>query len=84
MGYSMRTADGWRFTAWVAMDANTSRVDWGRTVHHGLYDLRGAAAAGYSFDFDGMSSNVAAEHADLVAKLHGRRTSRTACQPSPN
>ena len=39
-------------------------------MHHGLYDLRGAAAAGYSFDFDGMSSNVAAEHADLVAKLH--------------
>ena len=39
-------------------------------MHHGLYDLRGAAAAGYSFDFDGMSSNVAAEHDDLVAKLH--------------
>jgi len=71
MGYTMRTADGWRFTAWVPMNANTSRVDWGRKVWHELYDLRGLAAAGNDFDFDGLSVNVAGQHTDLVAQLHG-------------
>ena len=69
MGYTMRTADGWRFTAWVPMNANTSRVDWSRRVYDELYDLRGAAAAGNSFDFDGMSINVAGEHTTLVSQL---------------
>ena len=70
MGYSMRTADGWRFTAWVPMDQNSSRVDWTRKTYHELYDLRGASAAGNSFDYDGMSVNVAGEHADVVTTLH--------------
>ena len=38
MGYSMRTGDGWRYTAWVRMNPNTSRVDWARYVHHELYE----------------------------------------------
>jgi len=70
MGYTMRTADGWRFTAWVPMNANTSRVDWSRQVYHELYDLRGASAANNSFDFDGMSLNVASDQVALVEQLH--------------
>jgi len=70
MGYSMRTVDGWRFTAWVPMDANTSRVDWSQQVYHELYDLRDAAAANNSFDFHGMSLNVANEHVTIVEQLH--------------
>ena len=72
MGYTMRTADGWRLTAWVPMNANTSRVDWSRRVYDELYDLRGAAAAGNSFDFDGMSVNVAGGHPKLVSQLRAQ------------
>lgn len=70
MGYSMRTADGWRYTVWVPMDANTSRVDWTRKVYHELYDLRGATKSGNSFDFDGMSENVASDQISLVEQFH--------------
>ena len=63
-----RSADGWRFTAWVPMDNATARVDWSRPVQHELYDLRGDD--GSDFDFDGYSVNAAADHPALVQKMH--------------
>ena len=43
-------------------------------VHHELYDLRGAAAAGNPFDNEHLSLNVAAQpqHAELVSRLHSQ------------
>ena len=67
MGYSMRTADGWRFTAWVPMDNATSRVDWTKPVEHELYDLR--TDPGSDFDFDGYSENVASQHPEMVEAM---------------
>ncbi len=64
----MRTAEGWRFTAWVAMNGATRRVDWTKTVAHELYDLR--ADRGDDFDFDAYSVNVAAKQPQLVATMH--------------
>eukprot|EP01062_Namystynia_karyoxenos_P073788 TRINITY_DN70617_c0_g1_i1.p1 TRINITY_DN70617_c0_g1~~TRINITY_DN70617_c0_g1_i1.p1 ORF type:complete len:542 (+),score=138.58 TRINITY_DN70617_c0_g1_i1:75-1628(+) len=69
MGYSLRTATQ-RFTAWVPMDANTSRVDWSQPVAHELYLLQDDKGA--DFDFDGYSLNVAEQdqYKDVVAQFH--------------
>ena len=40
MGYTMWTAEGYRYTAWAPMNASTKRVEWGGEVHDELYDLR--------------------------------------------
>ena len=39
MGYSMLTAEGFRYTCWVQMDHVTARVDWTRETFDELYDL---------------------------------------------
>jgi len=70
MGYSMRTADGWRYVAWVPMDNKTQQVDWSGAkgqVYDELYDLRNKSFS--DFDFDGLSLNVADEHADLTSNF---------------
>ena len=67
MGYTMRTAEGYRYTAWAPMNASTKRVEWGGEVHDELYDLR--ADKGDDMDYDGYDENVAPKHADVVARL---------------
>ena len=57
MGYSMLTADGWRYTVWVPMDHATSRVDWTRPTFDELYNQ--TQDKGESFDFAEYSNNVA-------------------------
>lgn len=71
MGYSMRTPE-WRFTAWVPMGANSSRVDWSKRVYHELYDVDGDGMGGkpLDFDWDGYAVNVAAHHPELVKRMH--------------
>ena len=65
MGYSMITPEGWRFTAWVAMDNATARVDWFKPTFHELYDL--TADPHNDFDLDAYAVNVAAAFPDRVA-----------------
>jgi len=49
----MRTAT-WRFTAWVAMNKTTERVDWSSTAATELYDL--TADTGRDCDFEGSGN----------------------------
>jgi arylsulfatase A-like enzyme len=67
MGYSMRTHDGWRFTAWVPMRGG--RASWTDKVQYELYDLRGGSM---TFDHPGQNTNLAgsAHVASLVRKYH--------------
>lgn len=68
MGYSLRSADR-RFTAWVAFNKTTLRVDWDQVMAKELYDL--SKDTGRDFDFDGYSTNLALEtnHSEEVAEL---------------
>ena len=56
IGYSMRT-NSRRFTAWVAFNASSKRVDWESVAATELFDLTGDD--GRDFDFPGYSNNIA-------------------------
>ena len=62
MGYSVRSYDGWRYTAWLPMNPITGRVNWAGMVSNELFDLRGDI----SFDHKGQSVNVADQYPDRV------------------
>lgn len=67
MGYTMITAEGWRYTVWVEMNNMTSRVNWTRPVFDELYDL--TADLLNDFDFDAYAVNVASAHPELVTTM---------------
>ena len=67
----MRT-DTWRYTAWVPLGANGTRVDWGASgVHHELYNLSADGVGGtpLDFDYDGYSVNLAAGEPGLIEDI---------------
>ena len=78
MGYSVRTADGWRYTAWYAWDNVTLDARWDDGPLGGveLYAHAAADAAeavSGSVDFDATENvNVADAFPDVAARLARR------------
>jgi iduronate 2-sulfatase len=68
MGYSMRTAEGWRYSLWAPMNHTTSRVHFDPALcAEELYDQRGDAGA--DFDLDAYYFNVATLFPAVAAEL---------------
>lgn len=67
MGYSVRSAEGWRYTLWAPMNHTTLRVDFSKPLYDELYDQRGDS--GEDFDLDAYASNVASTFPAVAAGL---------------
>jgi arylsulfatase A-like enzyme len=67
MGYSVRTAEGWRYTLWAPMNATTARVDFDGPLFDELYDQR--SDKGADFDLDAYSENVVGGNPVTAAAL---------------
>ena len=85
MGYTIRTADGWRYTRWMPWTGSVKKgasVNWDAAVGEELYDHRNQSGLSY-FTSEVHNLATAPEHAAQRAALEaalraGWRASRPA------